>query len=135
MPSAGVEFHHEHHAVEATLRRRLVAPAVPKEDSLPDIAYVPHALAGLVHTALPWAMILYLLVFLMIGLVGLIVAIRSIRHGGGDDGHGRGGWGPGGPKTPLPPPPPSGLLLLQVIPAPRPLSHTLVESSVRDSTP
>jgi hypothetical protein len=97
---------------------------------LPDIAYDPHALACLVHTALPWAMILCLLVLFTIGLV---LAIRSIRHGGGDDG--RGGRGPGGPKTPLPPPPPSGLLLLQVIPAPRPLARTLVGSSVRDSTP
>ena len=95
---------------------------------MPDIAYYRYALAGLVHAALPWAVILCLLVLF---LVGVVAAIPLSRDGGGDDGHG--GWGPGGPKTPLPPPPPSGLLLVQVIPAPRPLSRTLVEYFVPES--
>jgi hypothetical protein len=123
---AGVVGPHEFHAVEA---------AVPKEDSLPDIAYDPQALAGLVHAAVPLSMTLYLLVLLLVAVAALIIAIRSLHDDGGDDGHGRGGWGPGGPKTPLPPPPPSGLLLVQVIPAPRPLSRALVSSSLRGSSP
>jgi hypothetical protein len=121
-----VVCHHEFHAVEA---------AVPKEDSLPDIAYEPHALAGLVRAALPWAIALCLLVVFMIGLIGLAAASRSTRDNGGDDGDGRGGRGPAGPKTPLPPSPPSGVLLVQVIPAPRRLARTLLDSSVPESTP
>jgi hypothetical protein len=112
--------HHEYHAVDA---------AAPKEDSVPDIAYDPNALAGLDHGALPWAAAVDLCL-LVLFLVRLVAVIRWARDadGGGDD-RGGGGWGPGGPESPPPPRPPSGLLLRQVIPAPRPLARTRLESS------
>jgi hypothetical protein len=119
-----LECHHEYHAVDA---------ATPKEDSVPDIVYDPDALAGLDHGALPWAAPVHLCL-LVLFLVRLVAVIRWARDadGGRDDNGGGGGWGPGGPETPPPPSPPSGLLLRQVIPAPRPLARTRLGSSRAD---
>jgi hypothetical protein len=122
-----LECHHEYHAVDA---------ATPKEDSVPDIVYDPDALAGLDHGALPWAAPVHLCL-LVLFLVRLVAVIRWARDadGGRDDNGGGGGWGPGGPETPPPPSPPSGLLLRQVIPAPRPLARTRLGSSRADVHP
>ncbi|MDT7700086.1 MAG: thymidylate synthase [Pseudonocardiales bacterium] len=123
-----LECHHEYHAVDA---------ATPKEDSVPDIVYDPDALAGLDHGALPWAapVHLCLLVLFLVRLVAVIRWARDADGGRDDNGGGGGGWGPGGPETPPPPSPPSGLLLRQVIPAPRPLARTRLGSSRADVHP